>query len=164
MLIYKQQNWLQSLDYENTAFRCRNCRMTGHLQNTCPEVKKANNKKKPNRKQRKGWQFPPPDSEEDESEEEEELAPSENTQPTQGPEVQTKDMTAPVEPHLQTNQSERNTVDTGNGGIKRHHTSETSDSDKDTGTQNAENQIVLVTCEPSQGEWRKVEKKKGRKT
>lgn len=35
-LIYKQQKWLQVLDYENTAFRCRNCRQTGHLQSTCP--------------------------------------------------------------------------------------------------------------------------------
>ena len=35
-LIYKQQNWLQVLDYENTAFRCRLCRQTGHLQSSCP--------------------------------------------------------------------------------------------------------------------------------
>jgi len=33
-LVYKQQNWLQGLDYENIAFRCRNCRLTGHLQST----------------------------------------------------------------------------------------------------------------------------------
>ena len=31
-LIYKQKNWSQALDYENTAFRCRLCRLTGHLQ------------------------------------------------------------------------------------------------------------------------------------
>ena len=138
--------------------------MTGHLQNTCPEVKKSNSKKKPNRKQRKGWQFPPPDSEEDESEEEEGLAPPGNKETTQEPKAQTKDTTALVDPHIQMKQSDRNVVDTGSGGIKRHHTSETSDSDKDTGTKSTENQIVLVTCEPSQGEWRKVEKKKGRKT
>lgn len=58
-LIYKQQNWLQGLDYENTAFICRLCRQTRHLQNTCPEAKKANSKKKQKGKQRKGWQFPP---------------------------------------------------------------------------------------------------------
>ena len=138
--------------------------MTGHLQNTCPEAKKANSKKKSNRKQRKGWQFPPPDSEEDESEEEEELVPPESKQPTQEPEVQTEDKTALMDPLRQSKQSDRNGEDMSSGGIKRHHTSETSDSDKDTGTHIAENQIVLATCVPSQGEWRKVEKKKGRKT
>ena len=138
--------------------------MTGHLQNTCPEIKKANNKKKPNRKQRKGWQYPPPDLEEDESEEEEELVPPGNQQTTQEPEAQKKDTTVLVDPHFQTKQSDRNVVDSSSRGIKRNHTSETSDSDKDTGTQHVENQIVLSTCEPSQGEWRKVEKKKGRKT
>lgn len=54
-LIYKQKNWLQVLDYENTAFRCRFCRQTGHLQSTCPEAKKVNSKKKQKGKQRKGW-------------------------------------------------------------------------------------------------------------
>lgn len=175
MLIYKQQNWLQSLDYENTAFRCRKCRMTGHLQNTCPEVKKTKGKKKPNRNQRKGWQFSTHESEEDESEEEEEPAPSESKQHTQDPpapseskqptqksEVQTVDTTVLMDPH-HTTKSDRKAMDPGSGGIKRQHTSETSDSDKDIGTLHVENQIVLATCVPSQGEWRKVEKKKGRR-
>ena len=55
MLIYQQQKCLQPLDYENTTFRCRNSRMIGHIQNTCPEAKKANSKKKQKGKQRKGW-------------------------------------------------------------------------------------------------------------
>ena len=42
--------------------------------------------------------------------------------------------------------------------------SDTSDSDKDTGPQITENQLVSVTSAPPQSEWRKVEKKKGRKT
>jgi len=52
-LIYKQQIWLQVLDYENTAFRCRLCTQTGHLQSSCPEDKKVNSKKKQKGKQRK---------------------------------------------------------------------------------------------------------------
>lgn len=50
------------------------------------------------------------------------------------------------------------------GGIKQHHPSDTSDSDKDTAPQKAETQLVLALIKPTQGEWRKVEKKKGRKT
>ena len=87
-MIYKKHNWLQGLDYENTSFRCRICMLTGHLQSTCPEAKKSNNKKKQKGKQRKGWQYPPPDSEEDESEAEEEVTPTEKTEPTQGKETQ----------------------------------------------------------------------------
>lgn len=136
--------------------------MTGHLQNTCPEVKKTNSKKKPIRKQRKGWQFPPPEPEEDESKEEEEPVPSESNKPTQEPEVQIVDTSVPVDSHHPS--ADRIVVDPGSGGIKRQHTSETSDSDKDTGTPHVESQIVLASCEPSLGEWRKVEKKKGRKT
>lgn len=80
-LIYKQQNWQQVLDYENTAFRCRLCRQTGHLQSTCPEAKKTNKKQKG--KHKKGWQFSPPDSEEEESEAEEEVTPAEKTEISQ---------------------------------------------------------------------------------
>jgi len=50
------------------------------------------------------------------------------------------------------------------GRIKRYHPSDTSDSDKDTAPQKEETQLVLATIEPTQGEWRKVKKKKGRKT
>lgn len=43
-------HWTRALDYENTAFRCRNCHHTGHLQNSCPTMpihkKKANPKQK----------------------------------------------------------------------------------------------------------------------
>lgn len=87
--------------------------MTKHLQNTCPEVKKTNSKNKPNRKQRKGWQFPPLESEEDESEEEEEPASSESKQLTQEPEMQTEDTTVLMDPHRPTKQSDRNVVDPG---------------------------------------------------
>ncbi|KAH9318601.1 hypothetical protein KI387_020370, partial [Taxus chinensis] len=43
----------QPLDYENTAFRCRNCRNPGHLQASCPEIKKP--VKKGGLRVTKGW-------------------------------------------------------------------------------------------------------------
>ena len=128
-LIYKQQNWLQVLHYENTAFRCRLCRQTGHLQSSCPKDKKVNSKKKQKGKQKKGWQFSPPDSEEEESEAEVEETPAEKTEVSKEMENQ-KGTT-------QNNKIEMKRVDPSMGGIKRHHHSDTSDSDKEIGPQNA---------------------------
>ena len=39
-LKHESFNWIQSLDYENTTFRCRFCPLTGHLQDSCPLPKK----------------------------------------------------------------------------------------------------------------------------
>ena len=39
-LIYEKHKWIQALDYENTAFRCRFCHLTGHLQDSCPRAKR----------------------------------------------------------------------------------------------------------------------------
>ena len=49
------------------------------------------------------------------------------------------------------------------GGNKRQHNSNTSDSDKDNGATIVENQLALIFSMPTQGPWRKVEKKKGGK-
>ncbi|KAH9307638.1 hypothetical protein KI387_035549 [Taxus chinensis] len=43
----------QPFDYENTAFRCRNCRIPGHLQASCPVNK--NSVKKSGSALTKGW-------------------------------------------------------------------------------------------------------------
>ena len=110
-LIYKQQIWLQVLDYENTAFRCRLCRQIGHLQSSCPEDKKVNSKKKQKGKQKKGWKFSPPDSEEEESEAEVEEAPAEKTEVSQ--EIENQKGTTP------NNKTETKRVDPSMGGIKR---------------------------------------------
>jgi len=32
--------WIQSLDYENTSFRCQYCHQAGHLQETCPQARR----------------------------------------------------------------------------------------------------------------------------
>lgn len=134
------------------------------MQSTCPEDKKANNKKKQKGKQRKGWQFPPLDSEDDESEAEEEVNPTENTEHNLGKETQKENISANKVSQLHSNQVDKTSEDLNMGGIKRQHPSDTSDSDKDTAPQEAETQLVLASIKPTQGEWRKVEKKKGRKT
>ena len=63
----------------------------------------------------------------------------------------------------QQNQAEMTSVEQIMGGIKRQHHSDTSDSDKETGHPNVTTQLVIASTEATVGEWRKVEKKKGRK-
>ncbi|MCY6524807.1 hypothetical protein, partial [Actinobacillus pleuropneumoniae] len=53
------------------------------------------------------------------------------------------------------------TMDTS--GAKRHHTLDHSDSDKENPHPMEDTSLVLFWSLPTQGEWRKVEKKKGRK-
>lgn len=48
LLLHNKKQWPQPLDYENTAFRCRICHQTSHLQSACPQ----------NKKDRKGRQQP----------------------------------------------------------------------------------------------------------
>lgn len=49
-------------------------------------------------------------------------------------------------------------------GIKRQHSPDASDSDKENPRPDKENPLQLVPIIPSQGKWQKVEKKKGRKS
>lgn len=59
-LKFRDFHWTQSLDYENTAFRCRHCHQTGHLQSACSQFKdkKKNRNRKPKSKR---WNpFEPP--------------------------------------------------------------------------------------------------------
>lgn len=51
-----------------------------------------------------------------------------------------------------------------NSGTKRLHTLDTFDSDKENPRPGTENPLQFVSTMLSQGEWCKVEKKKGRKT
>lgn len=53
LLLHNEKQWAQPLDYENTAFRYRICRQTGHLQSICPQNKK--NKKRRQPPKPKGW-------------------------------------------------------------------------------------------------------------
>ena len=54
-------HWTQPLDYENTAFRCRNCHLTGHLHRSCPAILAQKKKAAPKPKS-KSWKpcDPPP--------------------------------------------------------------------------------------------------------
>ena len=161
MLNNNQQRWTQHLDYENTTFRCRICRCTGHLQNSCSAAKRDNRKKKKSGKATKGWKFP---SEEPElQEEEEEPSPHENKKIDTSLGTQEQEMQDPLDT---TTKIQQDMVPGApdSGGYKRTHTSDTSDSDKDNGAQAEENQLVLIETTPTQGAWHKVEKKKGRKS
>jgi len=160
-LKYKQRCWTQILDYENTPFRCRIFRQTGHLQNTFPEAKKDMHRKKKVGKQPKGWKFPPPDPEdvpvEKEDTEKEHPIPQENNQ------IHKELETVEFVPHdLMDSLSEKipDTMDTS--GAKRLHSSDHSDSDKDN-PHPEDTSLVLFSSLPTQGEWRKLEKKKWRK-
>lgn len=54
--------WIQTLDYENTAFRCRHCHQSGNLQNTCPSRPAKKNKANDSKPKSKRWApcSPPP--------------------------------------------------------------------------------------------------------
>jgi len=47
---------IQALDYENTAFRCRICHQTGHLNDSCPHARRFPKKKKGPNTRGKTWQ------------------------------------------------------------------------------------------------------------
>jgi len=55
LLLHNEKQWAQPLDYENTAFRCRICCQTVHLQSTCSQNKKDRRKGQPPKL--KGWHF-----------------------------------------------------------------------------------------------------------
>lgn len=67
------------------AFRCQICRQIGHLQSSCPAVKKDNRKKKKTEKQAKGWKFPPPPPDDEEEEEMDFSNPNETSQMNKEP-------------------------------------------------------------------------------
>lgn len=116
-LKYKDRSWLQSVDYENTAFKCRICRQTGHLQNACPEYKKNSCRKKKTGNHQKGWKFSYTDSDEEEDNEEEE--------PVQNESHQTEThKTSPQEP--MESQSGKNSNSLEISGNKRQHYPEAS--------------------------------------
>jgi len=158
-LKHESHIWLQRLDYENTAFRCRYCQLTGHLQDSCPLAKKLPKKKKGMRTNRKNWQadYVPSSEEEEGSEEEEqqEVPREEETMVSDDGEAQTTGNQTTGE-DTQTNMenrvdalasSKKHTEDSLSdkgiqtalviheeapiSGIKRGHESEKSDSDKE---------------------------------
>ena len=68
-LNWNSKSWVQNIDYENTAFRCRLCQQTGHLQGSCPMDRRPIKGKLKTRK--KNWDSPDADEEVDFEEEDE---------------------------------------------------------------------------------------------
>lgn len=140
-------HWTQTLDYENTASRCRNCHHTGHLQSSCPSMPDQKKKTNPMQKS-KSWKphDPPPMddfyfSSDEEEENKEGLAESSaRDPPSTGP------GDASVPPISQ----------------KRNHESSTSDSDKDI-SPSAHLSFQIMPAQQNPHDWVKVGKKKGKK-
>lgn len=141
--------WTQILDYENTAFRCRHCHLTGHLQNSCPSLAAKMKKGFFAKTKPKRWApcSPPPagsscspSSEDEESDPETDQAPQPMDLPsdTKGP-----SLVATI-------------------SQKRVHETSSSDSEKECPKiENSSLQVVLAHS--SEVGWTKVNKKKGKK-
>lgn len=146
ILNFNNTQWKQSLDYENTAFRCRGCQQTSHLYNACPSIIKS--KQQP--KKPKGWKNTDVVYKKTASEKKEE----QNTTKNKEQENKDKEMKEEKkqEPQLEIN------------GNKRSHSPEGSDSDKEQPMNTEGNQLAIIDSTPTIDGWRKVEKKKGRMT
>jgi len=158
-LKHESNIWLQRLDYENTAFRCRFCHLTGHLQDTCPLAKKFPKKKKGPRTNRKNWQadYVSTSDEEEGSEDEEQqdmqrneetMVPDDAKEQSPGKQTPEEDIQENVENLKAAATSSQKHMDDStlgkgtqtaivihevalNSGVKRGHESEKSDSDKE---------------------------------
>lgn len=137
-------HWTQTLDFENTAFRCRNFRLTGHLQSLCPSMLTQKNKAKSKPKS-KSWKphDPPPmdvfSSSEEEDEEVMDAMPAQESLSTSPEDVA-------VPPISQ----------------KRTHESSPSESDKDISPL-AQHNLQILPAQQNHLGWFKVGKKKGKK-
>lgn len=93
-------HWSQTLDYENTAFRCRHCYQTGHLQNTCATFfdTKKNFTRKSKSKSWKPCEIPPMDDIESSSSDEEDIEVEEENleQPKDSPSARAEVPSAPL--------------------------------------------------------------------
>ena len=146
MLNFNNTQWKQPLDYENTAFRCRGCQQTGHLYNACP----SHNKSKPQQRKPKGWRNIDAALKKGDTAKKEEK----NTAKDKDQENKEKEINEEKEEDLQLEIS----------GNKRSHSPEGSDSDKEQQMNTVENQLAIIASTHNTDGWRKVEKKKGRKT
>lgn len=178
ILIHDGKQWAQPLDYENTAFRCRICRQTGHLQSTCPQNKKDRKRRQPPKP--KGWQFSATWTEDAEEEKEEgrNEGTNSNIQEDEDSKINTVNSNANYPHHLLSNENliegaiDTNAVNPQQqdentrqeiGGSKRAYSPTSTDSEKDIMAATNETQMIIVTDPPNNEGWRKVEKKKGRK-
>jgi len=181
---------IQALDYENTAFRCRSCHLTGHLHDTCPHARRFPKKKKGSNSKGKSWQaeYEPSINEESEyeeidtegrqrEEEKEEAVPSSETREAKNTDSKKADPKKDGEGPQST--SGNHTADSLSGtgtqtalviheeapssGIKRGHESEKSDSDKELPTKQKPELVngrEVVIATTSHGRWVEVKNKR----
>lgn len=141
--------WTQNLDYENTAFRCRHCHLTGHLQNSCPLLPAKSKKGNFAKTKPKRWTpcSPPPAVSSDSSSSEDEESDAELNQAPQ-----TMDLSTDTPAHTTVTAISQKCV----------HETSSSESDKEIPLlENSSLQVVLAHT-PQDG-WIKVNKKKGKK-
>lgn len=148
-LNFNNSLWTQPLDYENIAFKCRECFQTEHLHYAYPLARKEPKGNKKQQKKPKGWQHTEPL-------EEEEL----KTEPTgkqMGQENIQEEKTQ--ETNLGHNNMEQQQESQREvNGIKRTHSSEGSESDKEQPTNTMENQLAIIDTTPTLEvgeEWRR---------
>jgi len=101
--------------------------------------------------------FSPPVSDEEEEVDVEHPIPNEDNQMNKEPEIQE------LNPQFPMDSQPAKILDTMDTNGSKRHTSDNSDSDKDNPQPMAKTSLALVSSMPTQGEWRKVGKKKGRK-
>lgn len=141
--------WTQNLDYDNTAFDCCHCHLTGHLQNSCPSLPAKAKKGNIAKSKPKQWAPcpPPPAVSSDSSSSEDEES---DAEPDQAP----QSMDPPTDTPVPTTVSAVSQ--------KRIHEASSSESDKEIPVlENSSLQVVLAHS-PQDG-WTKVNKKKGNK-
>lgn len=141
--------WTQNLDYENTAFRCRHCHLTGHLQNSCPSLTAKSKKGNFVKTKPKHWtpcSLPPAVSSDSSSSKDEES----DSEPDQAPQMMDPSTDTPTHTTVTTISQ------------KCVHETSSSESDKEIPLmENSSLQVVLAHT-PEDG-WIKVNKKKGKK-
>lgn len=146
--------WTQTLDYENTAFRCRHCHQSGHLQNSCPSRPAKKNKANASKPKSKRWTpfSPPPvvdsgssSSEDEDSDEDLEQAPHSVAPSADG-------LAPPSDSAI---------------AQKRVHLSSSSDSEKEgfpkEGSPVEDPNLQVVIAHPPQNGWVVVKHRKGKK-
>jgi len=181
---------IQALDYENTAFRCRSCHLTGHLHDSCPHARRFPKKKKGPHSKGKTWQaeYEPSINEEtayEESdtegrqgeEEKEEVVPSSETREPKNTDSKKADPKKDGEGPQST--SGNHMVDSLSGmgtqtalviheeappsGVKRGHESEKSDSDKELPVKQKPELVngrEVVIATTAHGRWVEVKNKR----
>ncbi|KAH9325649.1 hypothetical protein KI387_005827, partial [Taxus chinensis] len=140
------------LDYENTAFRCRLCKNAGQIQASCPFNKNQKSEKENGSKSSNGWGSVNPDL----------VSASKFKDNPYNPYSDGKMVTEKNDTEM--GFQEENLV---GGGIKRGHTSKSSDSDQDSVPSN-----LMVLVNPSDlalvissdlGKWQEVKRRKNKK-